>query len=261
MADYWKERFAKSQDKLSQKNIKQVEKQLKKYYGRAAQSVIREFEATLNKLYSTIEAGKEPTPADLYKLDKYWMLQGQMRRELNRLGERQITTLTKLFEINFFDVYWSIGKQGSNNFTTLNTNIVHQLINQIWCADGKTWSARIWENIALLQETLNEGLLDCVISGKKTTELKNILQERFNVSYSRADSLVRTEMANIQTQAAKKRYQDYGIQEVEVWVDEDERTCPICAEHEGERYSVHDKMPVPFHPRCRCCMVPVVEVE
>ena len=30
MADYWKERFAKSQDKLSQKNIKQVEKQLKK---------------------------------------------------------------------------------------------------------------------------------------------------------------------------------------------------------------------------------------
>ena len=187
------------------------------------------------------------------------MLQGQIRRELNKLGERQITTLTKLFEINFFDVYWSIGKKGSDNFTTLNTNIVHQLINQIWCADGKTWSARIWENIALLQETLNEGLLDCVISGKKTTELKNILQERFNVSYSRADSLVRTEMANIQTQAAKKRYQDYGIQEVEVWVDEDERTCPICAKHEGEKYPINSTMPVPFHPRCRCCIIPVIE--
>ena len=46
---------------------------------------------------------------------------------------------------------------------------------------------------------------------------------------------------------------------MEVWVDEDERTCPICAKHEGERYLVTDTMPIPFHPRCRCCMIPVIK--
>ena len=122
------------------------------------------------------------------------------------------------------------------------------MINQIWCADGKSWSQRIWDNTDKLQQALNDSLIDCIVTGKKTTELKKNLMKQFNVSFSRADSLVRTEMAHIQTQAAQQRYKDYGIQEVEVWVDEDERTCPICAKHEGERYPINARMPVPFHP-------------
>ena len=33
MNDYWKQRFAESQNTLSNKNIKQIEKQLRIYYG------------------------------------------------------------------------------------------------------------------------------------------------------------------------------------------------------------------------------------
>ena len=80
------------------------------------------------------------------------------------------------------------------------------MINQIWCADGKSWSNRVWKNTDKLQQALNDNLIHCVLTGKKTTELKNILQNDFNVSYHRADSIVRTEMAHIQTQAAQKRY-------------------------------------------------------
>ena len=133
------------------------------------------------------------------------------------------------------------------------------MINSIWCADGKSWSQRVWDNTELLADALNEEMIHCVAAGKKTTELKHLLQERFNVSYHNADMLVRTEMAHIQTHAAQKRYQDYGIQEVEVFVDEDEKTCPVCAKHEGERYLINAQMPIPFHPRCRCCVIPVIE--
>jgi SPP1 gp7 family putative phage head morphogenesis protein len=108
-------------------------------------------------------------------------------------------------------------------------------------------------------ETLNEGLLHIVASGKKSTELKNVLQERFGVSYSMADALVRTEVAHIQTQAAKQRYQDYGVQEVEIWADKDERRCDVCGELHMKRYPVGAAVPIPAHPRCRCCIVPVVE--
>lgn len=256
---YWAKRVANSQNKLTSKNIRDTEKQLVKYYKRTMESVISSFEATYEKLQNEVEQGRKPTPADLYKLDKYWQLQGQLRQELQRLGDKQSVLFSKNFETHFFDIYHSFAMEGTDAFYTLDVNGARQLLKDIWCADGKNWSQRIWQNTDKLQQALNDSLIECIASGKKTTELKNLLQEQFNVSYNRADALVRTELAHIQTQAAAQRYKDYGIQQVEVFVDEDERTCPICSKHEGERYNVNDVMPVPFHPRCRCCMVPVIE--
>ncbi|MBQ9913543.1 MAG: minor capsid protein [Clostridia bacterium] len=135
------------------------------------------------------------------------------------------------------------------------------MINNIWCADGKSWSDRVWTNIDKLQQTLNDNLIDCVVTGKKSTELKNILQNDFDVSYHRADSIVRTEMAHIQTQAAQQRYKDAGIEEVEVWADYDERRCDICGELHETRHNINGVMPVPAHPNCRCVVIPVVNPD
>ena len=256
---YWQDRMAESQAKLSRKNIKQIEKQLAKYYGTAAKQIIEDFEATHNKLLATIEDGKQPTPADLYKLDRYWQMQGQMRQNLRKLGEKQIATLTKMFELQFFDIYYSIGIEGATAFSTIDSAAAQQLINQIWVADGKSWSQRIWDNTELLADTLNNELINCVATGKKTTDLKNLLQENFGVSYSRADALIRTEIAHIQTVAAKQRYEDYGIQEVEIWADEDERRCEVCGKLHQTKYKIGAHVPIPAHPRCRCCIVPVIE--
>ena len=257
--NYWQKRIIDAQNALTNKSIKETKTQLARYYRQAARRVISDFEATYNKILAAQLDGKEPTPADLYKLDKYWQMQGQMREELRKLGERQVVALTKQFEIQFFDIYYSIALEGAAAYSTIDKAAAQQLINGIWVTDGKSWSERIWHNTELLAATLNEELVNCVVTGKKTTELKQILQDKFNVSYNNADMLVRTEMAHIQTQAAQQRYRDYGIQEVEVFVDEDERTCPICAAHEGEKHPINAQMPVPFHPRCRCCMLPVIK--
>ena len=256
---YWEDRTAQAQTKLTNKNIKQVEKQLAKYYATTMKHTIVSFENTYNKVLTSIADGREPTPADLYKLDTYWQMQAQMRKELEKLGEKQIAALSKAFELNFFDVYHGTAIEGLKAFNTIDTETVQQMINSIWVADGKSWSARIWENTEKLAETLNEELINCVVSGKKTTDLKNILQERFEVSYSNADALVRTEMAHIQTEAAKKRYEDYGVQEVEIWADEDERRCKVCGKLHQKRYPIGANVPIPAHPRCRCCIVPVVK--
>lgn len=256
---YWQDRVANSQNKISQKNIKQIEAQMAKYYEQTMQRVISDFEATYNKLLATMEAGKEPTPADLYKLDKYWQMQAQMRIELEKLGKKKIALLSKYFELDWFEVYYSIGIKGANAFTTVDKATVQQLLQQIWCADGKTWAQRIWGDIEDLAATLNEGLIHIVASGKTNRDLKNVLQARFGVSYSNADMLVRTEVAHIQTQAAQQRYRDYGVREVEVWADEDERRCEVCGKLHQKRYSINAAMPIPAHPRCRCTIVPVVE--
>lgn len=256
---YWGNRMAEALDAITRKNTKQIQRQLARYYGNAAKRVVADFEATYNKLLASVAEGKQPTPADLYKLDKYWEMQGQMRQQLRRLGEKQVALLTKQFELQFFDIYYSIALEGKKAFTTIDSAAVQQLINQIWVADGKSWSERIWANTELLAETLNEELIACVAAGKKTTDLKNILQDRFGVSYSNADMLARTEMAHIQTQSARQRYEDYGIQEVQVWADKDERRCDVCGKLHQKRVPIDAQMPIPAHPRCRCCIVPVVD--
>ena len=257
--DYWKDREAATRAKLTKKTVAQTEKQLAKYYSEATKKVIDDFVSTYEKILSAVEADKAPTPADLYKLDKYWAAQIQMRQELEKLGMKEIAELTKAFERNFFEVYHSIAIEGGRAYSTIDRQGALQLINSIWCADGKSWSARVWENTEELAATLNEELIHCVATGKKTTELKNLLQERFSVSYARADSLVRTELAHIQTQAAQQRYKDYGIEQVQVWADYDERRCDICGKLHEKKYFVNEAMPIPAHPNCRCTLLPVVE--
>lgn len=256
---YWKDREAATQAALTKKTAKQAELQLAKYYQRATEKVIEDFIATYEKILRGQVEGIAPTPADLYKLDKYWQAQAQMRQELEKLGRKEIAALSKFFETNFFEIYHSISIDGANTFNTINKEGATQLINSIWCADGKSWSARVWENTEELAATLNEELIHVVASGKRTSDLKKLLQERFNVSYGRASSLVRTELAHIQTKAAEQRYKDYGIQQVEIWADEDERRCEVCGKLHKKRYPMGAVIPVPAHPNCRCCILPVVE--
>jgi SPP1 gp7 family putative phage head morphogenesis protein len=258
---YWQDRMAQAQASLSKRSIARIEKQMQKYYADAMRKCIEEFEATYDKVLASVEAGRQITPADLYKLDKYWTAQAAIRDELMKLGNKEIQLLSQAFESNWFDVYYSIVIPNIEDsvFNTVDKSLVQEMINRVWCADGKSWSERIWMNTEQLAEMLNEQLIHCVATGKKTTDLKNLLQERFGVSYSRADSLVRTEIAHIQTEAAKKRYEDYGIQEVEIWADEDERRCDVCGELHRKKYPTGAKVPIPAHPRCRCCIVPVVD--
>lgn len=256
---YWAERAEKAQEAITSKGIKETEEQLVKYYVEAQNKIIGQFEQIYNKVIASIDDGREPTPADLYKLNSYWKMQGQLSAELQKLGNKQAALLSKKFVEQWSAIYEALAMKNDLYFAKADKKLAEQMINAIWCADGKSWSSRIWTNTSRLQETLNNSLIECIVTGKKTTDLKNLLQERFNVSYSAADSIVRTEMAHIQTEAAKKRYEDYGIKEVQIWADEDERRCKVCGKLHETKYPIGAKVPIPAHPRCRCCIIPVVD--
>lgn len=262
---YWIDRLVKTQNAIADKTIEDIQKQLKKYYKDAMNQVISDFEATYDKLLATVENGREPTPADLYKLDKYWQMQAQLKNEMQALGDKEIALLSEKFEKEWNDVYESFALTSKNSFSTISTRNAKAAINTAWLSDGKNFSQRVWNNTDKLVETLNDNLINCVITGKKTTELKQLLQKRFNVSYNAADMLVRTETAHIQTQAAAQRYKDYGLKEYEFLADPDERTCSVCAALDGKRFLLSEMKPgvnaPPMHPRDRCCIVPVVNKE
>ena len=260
MSDYWQDRAQAAQDNLTKKKTKEIEKQIAKYYKRAMEQVIEDFIYTYDKaVHAEVFEDRKPTPADLYKLDSYWKMQASLKAELQRLGDKQAALLAKEFEKEYKEIYKLVALQSQMPYTTPAKEMVTQMVNQIWAADGKSWSARIWQNIEQLTDTLNEELLHCVVSGKNSDDLKVLLVDRFNVSYNRADTLVRTELAHIQTQAAQQRYLDAGVKEVQVWASYDERRCNICGKLHKKVYPVGAQMPIPAHPKCRCCIVPVIE--
>lgn len=256
---YWNMRMVDQQNRITNKSIKDIEKQMAKYYENCSKQVIKDFESTFDHLIATVGAGKDPTPADLYKLQKYWEMQGQLKNQLQKLGDKSIELLQKHFIAQYKGVYDALNLPIEAAFTTIDDAAAMHIINAVWCADGQNWSQRIWTNTDRLVEVLNDNLAQCIVTGKKTSDLKKMLIEAFQAQYYEADRLVRTECAHIQTEAARHRYKDAGIEQMEVYVDEDERTCPICAKHEGEKVNVNEQMPVPFHPNCRCCMLPVIE--
>ena len=256
---YWEDRLAKSQSKLTTKNIKATEAQLKKYYKKAMDDVIGQFEKTYQHLLSSMDEGREPTPADLYNLDKYWQMQAQLKTKLQKLGDSSYKLMSGQFENQYKTIYNSLSLPSGGAFNTITDENIKQMILQIWCADGKSWSDRIWTNTDKLQQALNDNLINCVLTGKKPTELKQMLMKDFNVSFNNADTIVRTEMAHIQTQAAMQRYRDYGITEVEILADKDERQCEVCGKLHKKRYPTGANVPIPAHPRCRCTVIPVVE--
>lgn len=258
-SDYWKERMAKSQLNMFKKSRLAINRQLGKHYRNLASQVIYDYMATYDKLLNTIAEGNKPNVSDLMKLQKYWDMQSSLDESFRRFGNKHIKLLTSYFKQHYSGVYNSINIEGLKAFNTIDEKAISQVINQIWCSDGKGWSQRIWENVEYLKKTLNEGLIHCVVTGRSQQDLKKELRERFNVSYTQADSLVRTELSHIQTQAAKQRYRDYGIEQMEVLADEDERRCKICGKLHGKVVSINDPMPVPAHPRCRCTMIPVIK--
>ena len=81
-----------------------------------------------------------------------------------------------------------------------------------------------------------------------------------NIAKTRADTIARTETINACIDGARQRYQQLGIEEVEIIACDDLRTCPICSTHDGKVYKLSDDANLPpYHPNCRCAIRAVVK--
>lgn len=261
---YWEKREQAAKDAITDKTIEDINNQLLKYYKNAMKRVISEFEATYDKLLATTENGREPTPADLYKLDRYWQMQSQLANEMQKLGDYETALLSKEFEKQWKEIYETTAVPSDVAFATVPTDLAHTAIKTAWAPDGKNFSKRIWDNTEKLVQTLNEKLINCVLTGKKTSDLKKELVERFNVSLSQASTLVRTETAHIQVEAAAQRYKDSGIAYYKFLGRKEHDIGCECRKLDGKIFTFAEKQTgkncPPMHPNCRCDIRAVVDI-
>ena len=257
--DYWTERMMRAQ-RYTDSNIEELEKQYAKIYQNAHSEVQKQFQLLLYRKSHPDNSPKGKfTRTDLYNMERYKVAEAQLELIVNKMSD-ELREKTKEFLQKEYETTSKAFNSSSVMFHTIDERKLDTIINEVWCADGKNWSERIWTSEIKLKSKLQEVLMECVLKGYNASKASKILQEEFGVSRSNANRLARTELAHIETVAAQDRYKEYGITKWQVLVSEDEKTCPSCASMEGVIFPIDSTPPVPFHPNCRCCMIPVVDI-
>ena len=245
--DYWTRRMMRAQ-RYTDQNIEELEKQYAKIYQNAHSEVQKQFQLLLYRKSHPENSPKGKfTRTDLYNMERYKVAEAQLELIVNKMSD-ELREKTKEFLQKEYETTSKAFNSSSVMFHTIDERKLDTIINEVWCADGKNWSERIWTSEIRLKSKLQEVLMECVLKGYSASKASKILQEEFGVSRSNANRLARTELAHIETVAAQDRYKEYGITKWQVLVSEDEKTCPRCASMEGAIFPIDSTPPVPFHP-------------
>ena len=251
---YWADRQERELNIIASKTEAEINAKLDKYYMSVMKQVIADFEAVYNALLAQLANGEKPTVAKLYSLDKYWQMQAKLRNLCEQLGNKEVALLSKKFEDEWEAVYQATALPSDEAFIHVSESNAKAMIQTTWLADGKNFSTRVWNNVEKLITTLDEELVSVVTAGRSTNDLRKQLMERFNVSRSQANTLIRTEVSHIQTAAAEQRFKENGFEEyIYLGREEHELGCD-CKKLDGKRFRFDDpKAPrPPLHPNCRC---------
>lgn len=110
---------------------------------------------------------------------------------------------------------------------------------------------------ANISSVVEQGLIQGFGTRKMEASLKAL-----GVSFkSSAETVARTEVLSAFNGAAKSRYEQSGVPYVQVIATPAEGTCSLCYARNGQVYEVTKAPSVPFHPRCRCSILPVLSLS
>lgn len=279
-AEYWKKRAEANMDRV-QEGAEQRLARLGRAYRQAAQELTDEVKRILGTYAKRFDLTPEEAAAALqepfdeesraygYRVSRAEALKAAIQERMNRLGVRVERETAAQREWTASKSYQSAQKMAQDmtgglvSHATPDLRGMLQAMDTVWA--GGNYSARIWKNTERLAETLSSEIEAAFLSGKSVRRMADTIMERFGVGYRAAECLMRTETSYVQNQTAAKSYEDAGCTEYEILTASDRRTCRRCAAQNGRRYlftemQAGENAP-PFHPNCRCTILPVVGEE
>lgn len=167
------------------------------------------------------------------------------------------TATAYYYTINQIETALGVGlKYGAMNATR-----VRAIMLENW--SGKTFLGRVFDD--KMANDLKRVMLDGFVKGKRSEQMTKIVAERFEVSNSAAERLVRTESAHVVEQATLAGYTESGVEKYEYSAVLDTRTSEICEALDGKVFPLSDAQPgvnyPPMHPNCRSTTFPVYDNE
>ncbi len=263
-------------------SIRQIEKYVAAWFGRYGEMTPQDARRTLTpverKEFQLTVKGYIADGINDKWVRKLEHLQSKMRvSRLDVLTVQVQHTLEKLFgeyskEIdNFmfelyvdqhnhvlFELAKGVGK--SKVFEKVDMDKLRKLLGDSWAVDGKTYSARIWENKTKLMNEIDNVIGKGLIRGDSCDTMTREIAKRMNVSYSNAERLVKTESAFISSEAEREAYKKFGVKRYQYIAIRDNRTSEICR-YMDRRVFLVSEMKVglnapPLHCYCRSTTCP-----
>lgn len=211
--------------------------------------------AELNKAKATDEKF-------LGKYNRLLRMINSYRDILGKKQEKQILTLLKnVYKNTVINNFKELGRP-IQGLELLNKKAVEVAVRQPFTRDGREFSDRIWDNLDKMQTNLRKTLAESIAKGesiqKTTRKFKEIMS---NSTYNTA-RLIRTETMATYAKASRNSYRELGVDKLEI-LAEKVQCCDICRSYDGNIIATSSAevgldIP-PFHPNCRCCVVPVVK--
>lgn len=233
--------------------IKDVNKLLAQAYQEQGQKILREAE----RLYLKLESTGSLSVAELYRQDRYYKLLANINKRLRKLGQQEI----KILNSGMSDLYNFVGAKTSGliDFALINERQAAEVIDQIWCSDGKRWSDRIWEHKSQLQQELSQGLMDCVVAGRSHEYLVKQLSNNLQVTRNQSNCIARTELNRVYNRAAVDGYQQAGFTRYIFLAAHDGKVCKEDQALDGKKFLFSEAQEgvnfPPMHPNCRCTII------
>ncbi len=279
-AEYWKRRAEANMD-----GVQRGAEQRLARLGRAYHQAARELEGEVQRILGTYAKRFDLTPEEAaaalrepadeesraygYRVSRAETLEKAIRERLNGLGAQLERETAAQREWTASKSYQSARKMMRDMTGGVVSQAVPDLQGLLRAMDtawsGRNYSARIWRNTDHLAQMLEDEIEAAFLSGKSVRRMANVIMDRFGVGYRAAECLMRTETSYVQNQTAAKSYEDAGCTDYEILTASDRRTCSRCAAQNGRRYlftemQAGENAP-PFHPNCRCTILPVVGEE
>lgn len=209
--------------------------------------------------------------SDLYRISRLKALQTQINNQVEMLSaykEQGLSkTLQEIFEEgyyrNIFDFQQFTGVGSA--FAALDNKAINAALSKPWTYDGETFSERIWKDRDKLKYSLEKILTQGIIRGDSPDKTARLISKETGTELRAARRLVLTESAAIAERASLESYKELGVDEIEILVTLDEKTCGTCGPLDGGHFprsesSIGINVP-PFHPNCRCTTVPYFDDE
>lgn len=225
--------IAEAKKRVSELDIKQYERKAKRYveeknFSKEANAEMRLYNATMK--INRLEMLKANIGLELIsghdELQKYMegILKGRTEEELKRQAG-------------------ILGKTIKNN-----AQAADAIVNASF--HNAKFSDRVWMYQDLLKAELSKLLQSGLIQGKNPRVLAKEIRNKFDVSKSNAERLMRTELARVQTEAQKQSFERNGFKQYTFHALGD--ACDICRVLNGKHFKVKDMMPgenaSPMHP-------------
>jgi SPP1 gp7 family putative phage head morphogenesis protein len=249
--DYWNER-AIIRDKKYLKDVKEVEKLLKKEYVKAQKEIKKEIDA----YYLSAK------DSDLSAYEKYHLESTitAINKELDRLFQQEEELLTQAFIKKYSSSVKETCAELNVSFSEMPESFIREVISQKW--SGLSFSERIWDkHRTKLATNIKEELTNGIIRGDSIRDISERIKKKFMVTQNEASRLVRTEMTYVMNQATVNTYKEHGVKHYQFLAFIDSRTSQICKDRDGEIIPVSEakagsNLP-PLHPNCRSTIIPI----